>query len=566
MKVENEILEVEQNQAILDLQSMKIESQFSAFLLDALGRATSLEDLLMEIVGELAILGIADSCDLFEIHENDSLTLRASNVMPSMMNRFRLGKGKGISTVPLETRKPLYINKGAEQHERYARFPGIEDGTYEAIAALPLFVNTTLSSDRTLPNKIEMFGVLALKWHRIHKFPVSAQSFLESIADLICQSIRAFNHAYAAGAQTNRLGALSEVSRTITSSPYLEEILQLLVNLTAQQFNYRVCTVRLLDENRHELVLRATQAPAKAYQRKRAIKLGESIAGRAIAENKPIIVPDVQVEDDYIGHEEAVEQGLKSMICVPLTLGEKPVGVLSCYTSEIRDFQDDEIAALETLAKQAAFSIEHAKLQVRDTLMQEMHHRVKNNLQQVASLMRLQLRHGQYKSLEQALNDTLARILAISSVHDLLSREDLDHVTIKSIAESLVQHQISSLLLPDKRIKFEVRGDETTLNMNRATQVALILNELVLNAIEHGFNVSNDGEVHVTIEEKDGDVSLWVANNGDKLPANFDPAIASHLGLQIVENLARALGGKFTISDILGWTVTEIKFPNVTFE
>ena len=200
----------------------------------------------------------------------------------------------------------------------------------------------------------------------------------------------------------------------------------MLVNLTAQQFNYRVCTVRLLDESRGELVLRATQAPAKAYQRKRAIKLGESIAGRAIDENKPQIVRDVQDSVDYIGHDLAVEQGLRSMICIPLMLQDRPVGVLSCYTSELHEFGPDEIKALETLAKQAAFSIEHAKLQVRSTLMQEMHHRVKNNLQQIASLLRLQMRMSRYTSLEEALNDTLSRILAIATVHDLLSRDDLD--------------------------------------------------------------------------------------------------------------------------------------------
>src|SRR6185369_10030999 len=145
-------------------------------------------------------------------------------------------------------------------------------------------------------------------------------------------------------------------------------------------------------------------------------------------------------------------------VCVPLTLQGRPVGVLSCYTSEVRDFQPDEIKALETLAKTAAISIEHAKLQVRNTLMQEMHHRVKNNLQQVASLLRLQMRHSNYKSLEEALNDSLGRILAIASVHDLLSREDLDHVGIRSVADTLVHHQQSSLMLPDRFIKFEVRG------------------------------------------------------------------------------------------------------------
>ncbi|HVL40450.1 MAG TPA: sensor histidine kinase, partial [Fimbriimonadaceae bacterium] len=218
------------------------------------------------------------------------------------------------------------------------------------------------------------------------------------------------------------------------------------------------------------------------------------------------------------------------------------------------------------LAKQAAVSIEHAKLQVRSTLMQEMHHRVKNNLQQVASLLRLQMRHSQYKTLEEALHDCLTRILAIASVHDLLSREDLDHVGLRSIAEALVQHQQHSLMLPDRHIGFQVRGDDVHLNMTQATQVALVLNELIQNAIEHGFEHTESGEIHVTVEERDGDIALWVSNNGDPLPGAFDPGVASHLGLQIVENLSRALGGKFKIGEVLGWTVAEVKFQRTSGE
>jgi two-component sensor histidine kinase len=321
-----------------------------------------------------------------------------------------------------------------------------------------------------------------------------------------------------------------------------------------------VCTVRLLDETHQELVLRATQAPAKAYARKRAIKLGESIAGRAIAENRPIIVEDVQDDKEYIGHDLAVEQGMRSMICVPLTLQGRAVGVLSCYTGEVREFPPEEIRALETLAKQAAVSIEHAKLQVRNTLMQEMHHRVKNSLQQVAALLRLEMRQAHHKSLEEALSDVLARILAISSVHDLLSREDLDHVGIRSIAEMLVQHQMNSLISPERSIHFEVRGDDVRLNMTQATQVALVLNELIQNAVEHGFQTATSGDIHVTVEAKEGEIGLWVSNNGDPLKADFAPAKAGHLGLQIVDNLAKGLGGKFLLEDRLGWTVAEVKF------
>jgi two-component sensor histidine kinase len=274
----------------------------------------------------------------------------------------------------------------------------------------------------------------------------------------------------------------------------------------------------------------------------------------------------VQSEDDYIGHDLAVEQGLRSMICVPLTLQERPVGVLSCYTSEVRDFTPDEIKALETLAKQAAVSIEHAKLQVRNTLMQEMHHRVKNNLQQIASLLRLQIRHSAYRTIEQALNDCLNRILAIAAVHDLLSREDLDHVGIRSIAESLIHHQQSSFLLPDREIRFELRGTDANLNMTQATQLALVLNELIQNAIEHGFKITAKGEIHLNIEETENEVSIWVSNSGDPLPEGFDPTVVSNLGLKIVDNLARALGGKFKMSNVMGWTVAEVKFPRATGE
>jgi two-component sensor histidine kinase len=137
----------------------------------------------------------------------------------------------------------------------------------------------------------------------------------------------------------------------------------------------------------------------------------------------------------------------------------------------------------------------------------------------------------------------------------------LDHVGIKSIAEALVHHHQSSLLIPNKKIAFVVRGDDLKLNMNQATSVALLLNELISNAIEHGFEVSSEGEIHVTVEEKEENVSLWVSNDGDKLPPEFSPQDSKSLGLQIVENLSRSMNGTFSLRDVLGWTVSEVSFP-----
>jgi len=533
---------------MLDLETAKR-------LLRPLSLAESEDELLSEVAAELLVDSGAQTVDILLKDGSDSLVLRASTQSPDFIHRLRLGKGVGLCNRVMGTGKPLFLSHGATKHPLYAGFPGVEDRESEALAIYPLF---TAAGDP--------FGVVEYGRTDTWAISVGKRRDLGKRVEFVTGVILGFRAAYQSGTQVNRLGALSEVSKIISTSPYVEEILQLLVNFTAQQFKYHVCTVRLLDESRQELVLRATQATAKAYQRKRAIKLGESIAGKVIVENRPIVVTDVLTEEDYIGHDLAAEQGLRSMICIPLTIQDRAVGVLSCYTSEIHTFSPDEVRALETLAKQAAVSIEHAKLQVRTTLMQEMHHRVKNSLQQIASLLRLQIRHSEYKSLEEALNDVLSRILAIASVHDLLSREDLDHVGLRSIADVLVQHQQASLVMPDKRITFQVRGEDVHLNMTQATQIALVLNELILNAVEHGFSTASEGEIHVNVEEKEGEVALWVSDSGDTLPPDFDLSKSSHLGLQIVESLARALGGRFSLRDIFGWTVAEVKFPRRSAE
>lgn len=517
-------------------------------LVQLAGGARSEDELLTEISAYCQRVAGCEACDTFLV-DGDTLVLKASTGHPEFNNRVRIGKRLGVIGRAFQTGEPVFIESDLEAQPEYAHYPGIDDLAWEAAAAIPV------------GHEGRAMGVVLLRHVSKWNLGRDQRASLLELVSIAGKVLAAYESIYRAGTEASRIGALSDVSKTIASSPYIEEILQLLVGLTAQRFNYIVCTVRLLDEAHGELVLRATQAPDKAYARKRAIKLGESIAGRAIAENKPIIVEDVQVEESYIGHELAVEQGMRSMICIPLTIQDRPVGVLSCYTSEVREFPEEEIKALETLAKQAAVSIEHAKLQVRSTLMQEMHHRVKNNLQQVASLLRLQSRHGNYKSLEEAINDSLSRILAISSVHDLLSREDLDHVGVRSIAEMLVQHQKNSLILPDRTVLFDVRGVDVRLAMAQATQVALVLNELIQNAVEHGFHVTTEGEVHVTVEESDGEVSIWVSNSGDPLPEDFDPIREGHLGLQIVENLARSLGGRFKLANVLGWAVAEVKFP-----
>lgn len=516
--------------------------------------ANSSDDFLHRTAEHLCQKLAADGCDILITQSDGTLVLRASTHGPEFVHRCRLGPGIGLCGRVLLSGQPEFISKGARVHPSNVAYPGFDERDYEAAAVVPFAIGEG------------MHAVGLLVWNAPQRFSKSECEALIASWSNASSLLTVFFLGEQLGSRSQRIGAVSEVSRNIASSPYLDEILQLLVNITAQQFNYAVCTVRLLDEGREELVLRATQAPAKAYQRKPAIKLGESIAGKALSESRTIIVPDVQLDPEYIGHDLAKEQGLRSMACVPLMVQNRLIGVLSCYSSEVRTFTDDEIKALETVAKQAAFSIEHAKLQVRTTLMQEMHHRVKNNLQQVASLIRLELNHGKSRTLEESLSDTLGRILTISAVHDLLSRDDLDHVGLTSLAESLVQHHRDALMLPDKRIDFRVTGDNVHLPTFQATQAALLLNELIQNAIEHGFKTSTVGEIHITIEALEDQIGLWVSNNGDALDFAAESHALGSLGLQIVTNIARSLGGHFRLETRLGWTVAEAIIARVTPE
>ena len=516
-------------------------------------QARNEEQLLQEAAACIVENSPWDACDLLVTGPNNALVLIGSTHSPEYAGRFRLGPGKGTAWRAFKSDEPLIITTGLQEDPDYAKHPGIPEPDYNSAFAIRLV------------GRDEPIGVFFLRnfgqWN-----PMEGEiEYLTELSSIVACGLQIFQAGYESGAMDDKLGVVSEVTRSIAASPYIEEILQLLVNLTAQHFGYKVVTVRLLDEKRQELVLRATQAQNKAYRRKEAIKLGESIAGRAIERQRSIVVEQVRDDESYIGHDLAEEQGLESMICVPLAIHGKAVGVMSCYTGEPHGFPADEIAALEALAEQAAINIEHARLQVRNTLMQEMHHRVKNNLQQVASLLRLQQRQSHYKSLDDVIEDSLSRILAIASVHELLSREDLDHVGIKTISETLIQHQQQSFLLPGKKINFSVSGVDANLNTNQATQIALIINELLLNAIEHGFNICNEGEVVIEVGLERDEILLVVSNTGDPLPDDFDP-MKGQLGLQIIRSLTLGLGGEFSMETVEGRTRAELRFNRSTAE
>ncbi|MEW6075297.1 MAG: GAF domain-containing protein [Candidatus Omnitrophota bacterium] len=168
-----------------------------------------------------------------------------------------------------------------------------------------------------------------------------------------------------------QIEALSKIANLITSGLYLEELLRLIVQVTAEVMNSKISSLMLLDPERQELVVRATQSVSDAYNKKPNIRIGQGIAGTVAKENKLICVLDLEKDSRYLNRDIAKKEGLRSLASVPLAVKGKVIGVLNCYTSKRHEFTTQELSILITLANQAAMAIENAELDLRARTAEE---------------------------------------------------------------------------------------------------------------------------------------------------------------------------------------------------
>lgn len=168
-----------------------------------------------------------------------------------------------------------------------------------------------------------------------------------------------------------QIQALSEISQAISSDQYLDDILKLIVTVTANVMDSKICSLWILDEKERVLKIRATQTISEEYLRERTLKLGEGVVGYVAQQNKPLAILDVLKDSRYKEKALAKKESLVSMLSVPLTLKDKVIGVINCYTSYPHEFNEMERAVLTAVANQAAICIENTELMVKTKVIQE---------------------------------------------------------------------------------------------------------------------------------------------------------------------------------------------------
>jgi len=522
-----------------ELEEKRGESEALRRVGEATGSAFDTEEML-KVTADIAVsITGTDSCQVYLFDSaKEELVLRAADEsFANMVGKIRLKLGEGITGWVAKERKPVSVSKQAYEDHRFKYFPEMREGEYESMLSVPLVTRG------------DIIGVINVRTRRPHDYTKNQVRLLSGIANQVAGAIERSRRVRQLERHAVQLHTLSEVSQAITSSMYLEELLHLFVTLTARTMGYKICTVMMLDE-KGELVVKAKLSENGDNGKKPAQKIGETVAGRAVAERKAVTLFDLNRSADPALPDLAQRAGVRSIASIPLLIQGEVIGALNCYTEKAHHFTSEELVILQTLATQAALAIERAKLMVKSAVVQEMHHRVKNNLQQIVSLVRLEMRFGKYTTVEDALNDTLSRILAISSVHELLTRDDLDSVSIKKVAESILHATQQSVIPPGKSIRTSVEGDDFILSLNKATSMALVLNELVQNAVEHGFRTLSDGRIHIALQEGENELKVTVANDGEPLPEGFTIRSTDRLGLSIVDTLVRGdLQGAFTLEN-----------------
>jgi len=204
-------------------------------------------------------------------------------------------------------------------------------------------------------------------------------------------------------------------------------------------------------------------------------------------------------------------------------------------------------------------------LQTKDTLLREVHHRVKNNLQVVSSLVSMQAASLQDPAAVRALDDIQKRIHAMALIHERLNGdEDLERIEFGEYAKTLAHDLFYSYGVDCERIRLRLDLQPVSLELNQAIPCGLILNELLTNSFKYAFPAGSPGDIRVSVSAGPGDlVKLTVGDNGVGLPPGFDLDQAQSLGLRIVDILARQLDGVTTREPGDGTTVT-LTFPRAS--
>lgn len=514
-----------------------------------------LSDMLDTVVHVVANTTNSDACAIFLYDESTGLlSLQAAvGMSPSAVGNITVRIGTGIiGRAAIEGK--LISAPDAQQHENFLAHPGIGDEKYRSQVSVPMMIQ----------GQNRLVGILNIHSIERRVFDQDELQFLRTVAGELSISIENARRYSSTDERLRQkiaeLGTLQRVTRSLASTLSIEGVLRMITEQAVELVHAEAAAIfrpdRSLGRQGYEPIIKS--------------RIG-SIRTLINVEDRDDVVGDVLRTGTARRQTVNYMDGEAVLFCLPLLSARDTVGALCFRLQDDSELNDDTLAMLQAFSDSAAMAIENAQLyhnavmsvHTQQTLVQEMHHRVRNNLQTVAALLSLQLRRNEHEPWAVQIREAISRIQSIAAVHDLLSDERrLAGTTLDVIARMVAEDAHSTLIPPGLRVRFDIPPTTLMVPSRQATIMSLLINELAANAISHGFEGRKTGYIRIRAWEEDGLANVEVFNDGQKVPKDFDPSASEGLGMRITHGLVTSdLKGSFTISSQDAGTSALITFP-----
>jgi signal transduction protein with GAF and PtsI domain len=329
-------------------QELEVLYQISASISSHL----ELDQVLNEIIGLVHQLTQCDACLLYLLHEpNQELVLQASKEPhPNDIGTIRLRLGEGITGWVAQNQEVVAITQNAAKDSRFKFFFTLPEDRYEAFLSVPVTV------------KDRVIGVINVQHRGAHQHTSAEIKLISMIGQQVGSAIENARLYEETEKRAHQIESLLRISETVSSSKYLEEMLNLIVKLCADMMNASVCSIMLVDESRQELVLKAARCSNDEFLKKPPLKISQSVLGRVVRDRQMVMIRDIAKEPDYQYPELARKAGLHSLLAVPLMIKEQVIGIINCYMTLEHQATKEDIQMLSSIAHQAGLAIENTRL------------------------------------------------------------------------------------------------------------------------------------------------------------------------------------------------------------
>ncbi len=301
-----------------------------------------------------ALLGVR-SAGIFRLDPSSGVLAyeRGIGLSPEFIRSLRVRAGEGTSGKAIHYRAPAWasdiLNDTAVTLSDETRALVTREG-YRAVLSVPILI------------KNQPYGVLAVYWWEPHSPTFSEVRLLSTLAGQAAVALDNARLYEAATRREKRLETLGELTRTLTATLSVEEVLRRVVGSAVELFGSSVSRLWLLDEDGETLSLRASAGAISSVAGFTRLRVGEGIVGRIVASRAPLVIPDLREDPRVVNRERHRAEGVISQAGAPLLLGDRALGALSVALREAHEFSEEEVSLLQSLANHAAIAFENARL------------------------------------------------------------------------------------------------------------------------------------------------------------------------------------------------------------